>query len=896
MLLIVAAHWATFASSGGTEAAASPSTVLSVRDFGAVGDGVTDDSAAIRAALRAGSSPRTIVFPPGIYVFAEVVLPSDTLVRFEEGAFGLAPAYVTESDVFFAAVGTEANPARNVSLEGGSFEGRGLMGGVLVAKYADTVTARGVTATNVMKNIGSNLSTNVQVIDCVAEGGRWGFAFERSEHILVSGCESRNTARDGIVFYDRCAYVTAEDNVIEGYMLGGGVGVGGIQVYGSTDAQITGNIVRDGRYDSAGIRFRDSERFWCEGNYIESPGSSGLQVHRVGDFPGLDGGDGTFFNNVVVGAKLRGVDVPNAASKPVRIVGNTITNTTSTSDVSAGMAIVALPPGCVVVGNRIQDATGAGIQVGGSGQVVAWNTIRDVAVINFGPRVGVFVTGTNQAVVENTIVDTQAHMLNGIRTYDGSSALIRGNVISGSTGAPYDIRGAELSVIDGDATPPVISYALDTGSASGRTAVFRATDILSPVAALKVSLDGQEPRVFAGSSAEVPLSAGGAHTLTCWGLDQAGNVSMKVVSVEAQVVEPSTIDIQHDAAGVVFDRWVTGYSTAYSGDGYVYGRWAGTKLTARFTGSKVRWIGPKQPSYGMADVYIDGVLVASDVDCYAPAGSAALETLIWESGTLTDGPHTVELRLKGNRNASSTGNVVVLDRFEAYGAVPAGGGTRFDDADGVLTGSWIPAINPTYYDKTYIYSRWASHAFTMSFTGTRVAWIGPMTPFYGRADVFIDGAKVATVDQYRTTQGWREVVWESNGCAQPRCPHARDQAHRHGQPRIDERQHRHRRDRREAVGGKDSVGTSSRTMRTQWTCEVTVLMSQRRSQRRPKMTTASPGLRGRHGSWRSRRSAMRARARHGTSRRRSRTPARTVQASSTSHWEAPDTPRRCSMP
>jgi hypothetical protein len=260
------------------------------------------------------------------------------------------------------------------------------------------------------------------------------------------------------------------------------------------------------------------------------------------------------------------------------------------------------------------------------------------------------------------------------------------------------------------------------------------------------------------------IPAGGIYTYLVQAWDTGtGSAYGSHVTADVSVDDPppSTIDIQHDAAGVVFDRWVTGYSTAYSGDGYVYGRWAGTKLTARFTGSKVRWIGPKQPSYGMADVYIDGALVASDVDCYAPAGSAALETVIWESATLADGPHTLSIRLTGAKNAASTGNVVVLDRFEAYGALPAGGGTRFDDADGVLTGSWIPAINPTYYDKTYIYSRWASHAFTMSFTGTRVAWIGPMTPFYGKADIFIDGVKVATVDQYRTTQGWREVVWES---------------------------------------------------------------------------------------------------------------------------------------
>jgi hypothetical protein len=188
------------------------------------------------------------------------------------------------------------------------------------------------------------------------------------------------------------------------------------------------------------------------------------------------------------------------------------------------------------------------------------------------------------------------------------------------------------------------------------------------------------------------------------------------------IIGPSTIDLQHDAAGVVFDRWVTGYSTAYSGDGYVYGRWTGTELEATFTGSKVRWVGPKQPSYGMADVYIDDVLVAQDVDCYAPAGSATLEVAHlgeWHAcrrpAYAEHPPHRRQERpldrqrrsyrpLRGRRSRACKGL-----------------GTRIDDtaASPGYAGAWIQLINPTYYNKTYAYSRWAAHSFTATFTGTR---------------------------------------------------------------------------------------------------------------------------------------------------------------------------------
>ena len=115
------------------------------------------------------------------------------------------------------------------------------------------------------------------------------------------------------------------------------------------------------------------------------------------------------------------------------------------------------------------------------------------------------------------------------------------------------------------------------------------------------------------------------------GMDESQPATVTITVDEAPV--NSTIPLEHDAAGLVFDRWVTGYSTAYSGGGYVYGRWTGTILKATFTGSSVKWIGPKQPSYGMADVWVDGVKVATNVPtathpmrrrpCLPPSGRAA---------------------------------------------------------------------------------------------------------------------------------------------------------------------------------------------------------------------------------------------------------------------------------
>ncbi len=257
----------------------------------------------------------------------------------------------------------------------------------------------------------------------------------------------------------------------------------------------------------------------------------------------------------------------------------------------------------------------------------------------------------------------------------------------------------------------------------------------------------------------------GNDAFSYWAYDGFAWVGPVEVTIDVQAAV-GTFVLEHDAAGVVFHRWVTGYSTAYSGGGYVYGRWTGTELTARFTGSSIKSVGPKQPGYGMADVYIDGVLAASDVDCYAPDAQKTLSATIWESGTLSDGPHTISIRPMGHKNPASPSFYVVLDFFEVTGTAPSDLRYRVDDSTATpgYTGTWLPYNNPTYFNKTYAYSRWAGAAFTVSFTGTRVSWIGPRTPNYGIADVYIDDVKVATVDTYRAnlaTQGWREIVWTS---------------------------------------------------------------------------------------------------------------------------------------
>jgi len=224
--------------------------------------------------------------------------------------------------------------------------------------------------------------------------------------------------------------------------------------------------------------------------------------------------------------------------------------------------------------------------------------------------------------------------------------------------------------------------------------------------------------------------------------------------------------IENSDPGVTFARYFSAYGSAFSGGSYTYAYsrapFVGTKLEARFYGNQVQWIGPKQPNYGKAKVYIDDVYKET-VDCYQASGT--LSTVIYDSGVLsTDGWHTITIEMVDGKNAASTNYVVVIDCFEVYGSAPRKAGTRTSETEGTYLGGWVKVSgNPTYTDSSYAYSYWTGARFFCNFTGTKVTWVGPKVYNYGRAAVYVDGGYKGTVSQYApsTSTAFRARVWES---------------------------------------------------------------------------------------------------------------------------------------
>jgi len=75
------------------------------------------------------------------------------------------------------------------------------------------------------------------------------------------------------------------------------------------------------------------------------------------------------------------------------------------------------------------------------------------------------------------------------------------------------------------------------------------------------------------------------------------------------------------------------------------------------------------------------------------------------------------------------------------------------------SGTWTATTNTTAYGGALKYATSSTATATETFTGRSVAWVAPRTPTRGKADIYIDGVYVTTVDLYSATTLSRSIVF-----------------------------------------------------------------------------------------------------------------------------------------
>jgi parallel beta-helix repeat protein len=441
---------------------ASAATQLTVTDYGVSGTGA-DSSSALNSLVSGGG--KSLYFPAGTYRFAGISVPTGTTLTFASGA-KILPGNCGGN--FLNISGS------NVTIKGGEFDGQNMIAIAIMGGSVSGLNVDGTSATN-MTNGNVNLvgTSSSAIRNTSTTNSQYGIVVSGSSYITVDGTYAYGMGRDGILVYSSSHHITVSNNTVERWALLSQDGRSAIHTYGSSDLTVFGNTVKNGTYNAEGIRFRDSERFDCYNNTVTNTGGSGIAVVWLGDWQavnGLVGGNGTIRNNTISSAHLRGISIPYTQLKPVRVLDNVITNTTSNFEpIDPADGIICYAAGSAIVGNKVTGSTGNGIRTGGANELVSDNTVSNVGTGGYGARSGILIQSSGNTVVRNTVSGAGSYGLYAMNAVNQS-----GNTISGASNGSLNLAGGTTGALNGDLTAPSASSDVAT-SAGARSASMLAS-------------------------------------------------------------------------------------------------------------------------------------------------------------------------------------------------------------------------------------------------------------------------------------------------------------------------------------------------------------------------------------------------------------------------------------
>lgn len=493
-----------------------------VRRYGAVGDGSTDDFAAIQAALNSGA--KEIVFPPGTYrcsASPRVTTSGQRIIGY--GATLVANAK-SVSGLHIGYNGATFVKTDNVTVEGLTFTGAQDGSG---STESWCVVIQPPTTVPYSQGIGCS---SVRVMNCRGSGHTGGVAATCADDLEVSGCRfgsmkymsAVSAGGYGVLFQtcfdvrvisnsfvatsgDRHAvYVSADpgrtkdnNNVCKGVVIDGNTinWTGAVATTGFEAAivlrspencTIKGNTIRGGY---GGIVYEgengNGRNLVIEGNTIDAPTSSGSERACVG-FTRTTGSyiiTGVVINGNTMrasGANLYNVSVAHADQ--VSIEGNTLSQTNGVAPIQFG-------------GNVTNAYVGGGsIKASSSNSVYYFSgTGNDSITINMSQR---SVSGSNLY----NFVTTPANLRHGFTR----SAAIRAN----STGSPVILSDPDgiLSSVGTDANGITATFANQVSDVTSTNVLFGTLNS-NIVNAYYRSVAGQQVTIGVLSASGAPVPA-----------------------------------------------------------------------------------------------------------------------------------------------------------------------------------------------------------------------------------------------------------------------------------------------------------------------------------------------------------------------------------------------------
>jgi predicted small secreted protein len=126
-----------------------------------------------------------------------------------------------------------------------------------------------------------------------------------------------------------------------------------------------------------------------------------------------------------------------------------------------------------------------------------------------------------------------------------------------------------------------------------------------------------------------------------------------------------TVRIEDEYGGLAWDgSWSAVGDPGDSGGTSRFAEYAGSSMKVYFNGTSVSFITRKGPAVGYVQLELDGV-PQPIIDPYNP--SWVYQQLMWSSGTIGSGDHTLKVIMVGDSNPGSASKGIYVDAFDVQG-------------------------------------------------------------------------------------------------------------------------------------------------------------------------------------------------------------------------------------
>lgn len=241
--------------------------IVSVKDFGAKGDGVTDDTSAIQAAIDTGAS--SVFIPAGTYNHTGLTLVEDQII-FGEGAGSVL--HNTSTGVSLAGVGSTSN----------------YWNGTVLRDFKVTGTA---SASHGIRMVDATRNNMIERVYVSGHGGD-GIKLEGCVSLTVDNCDVRDNSGIGILLTEASDAIYCSANTISNNHVTGNDG-GGIKLLALTSGsgifanQILNNTVESNNVaatSGSGIILDGAWKTNLMGNVMESAFDSCILLTNTSGF------------------------------------------------------------------------------------------------------------------------------------------------------------------------------------------------------------------------------------------------------------------------------------------------------------------------------------------------------------------------------------------------------------------------------------------------------------------------------------------------------------------------------------------------------------------------------------------------------------------------------------